>query len=169
MGGAVSETALEKVLPLLADAPKTLLIVRGISGAGKSHLIAALKSALPKLHSVALDDFREHGGVYRYDSSRDERERVRRAALLKMRVLMAGGGPVALEGAFLNWNAMADFIAAARGAGYERVILTLKCDPDKAARRTVHGVAPSQIERMAAALEAEKILPMGCRLVEVTT
>lgn len=149
--------------------PRTALIVRGIPGAGKSHLLRELGSRR-NLHAIAFDDFRETKRGYKYDPA--DQERVNNKAMLKFRskmlesVMYSKDDSVAIEGVFASADKIARFAEAASKAGYRPVVVTLRCDPQEAHTRGIHGVAEDVTRHMHESL-AKTSVPSDLEHVEV--
>lgn len=147
-------------------AGKTLVIMRGAPGSGKTHALGLLAESIPSLQSVSFDEFRVKRGVYKYDQT--DNEHVQRMAMRKLRDLLKSGEPVAIEGVFATAKSAEPYVQLAKFHGYAPLVVTMKANPEVAAARGKHNVKLSQVKRMADAIAREK-LPKSWGQVEIKT
>ncbi len=127
---------------------QSLIILRGISGAGKSTFTEVLKIIVPTLVHCSADFIHlDSEGVYRFDPSKlaDGHGLCFRTAV---EALQRGERLVVVDNTHTqNWE-MAPYVQAGRAYGYKTGIVRLDIDAITAAQRNVHGVALGHVKNM---------------------
>jgi predicted kinase len=128
-----------------------LLILRGISGAGKNHYIEhELSGRSPFV--VSADDFFMEQGVYKFNALKLGEahgacfRQAIEAAQAKVKLLVVNNTTTSIA-------EIAPYAALGQAYGYDTVIRTLRCPPEVAVARGQHGVSLSGAERMARNLD----------------
>jgi tRNA uridine 5-carbamoylmethylation protein Kti12 len=124
----------------------TALIMRGVSGSGKSTRARLLAGATGVVHST--DDYFYVNGVYRFDPAKFAQ--YHRRNLEAFRASLAAGVPIVIcdNTNTRRWE-FAPYVKAAEDAGYLITVVSLP-HPDVAvaAARNTHGVPAEMIKRM---------------------
>ena len=134
----------------------SVIIMRGISGAGKSWYV---KNRLKgDLAVVSADHFFYNEGVYMFNPARlgEAHAQCFRSFMLKLaqkseyprRTLVVDNTNIAT-------HEIAPYYMAATAEGVDVEIVTLKIDPQKAFNRNQHGLTTSQIWRQARLIEEQ--------------
>lgn len=142
--------------------PKTALIVSGVPGSGKSHLLKAIADEVD-LGRVAFDDFRMKGERYEYHPG--DSQWIQPRALKAFERAMIDHGVAAVEATFTSADKIEPFVRRARQMGFKPIVVTVKMDPAKAHKRNTHGVGESAVKAMAKALEARRLPRVWERVV----
>jgi predicted kinase len=136
---------------------KKLVVLRGIPGSGKSTIV---RGEFPAAVVVSADDyFVGEDGVYRFNSA-DIGNAHGRCFRLFIEALQRGDSQVVVDNTATSIAEVAPYMLAAQAYGYNAEIITLRCDPEIAASRNVHGVPAATVHRMAEALEAGSLALM---------
>ncbi len=131
-------------------AEKTLVLLRGVPGAGKSTITALLTVGRPDAVVCSADHYFTRNGVYRFDSERlaDAHD----ACMADAEDAMMGGRAlVIIDNCNVTERAMEPYEALAARFGYAVTHLVIERRGSK--RRSVHGVPDERIADMAARLQ----------------
>lgn len=126
-----------------------LLILRGISGAGKSTFVKKVQTRFPSLVHASADFVHLDGaGVYRFDPSKlsEGHNHCFRTAVEAMQRLE---NMVVVDNTNTQTWEMAPYILAGQAYGYKIHLIRLTVAVDVAAKRNVHGVPFHSICKMA--------------------
>jgi len=129
---------------------KTLLLIRGLPGSGKTTLAKELAALQPGAVCVAADDFFMVHGKYCFDPTllTEVHERCERAAELAMR---NAASLVIIHNTFSQRWEMQRYMNYAEEHGYRVSVIDLfnaGLSIDELVERNVHGVPPIAVERM---------------------
>jgi len=129
---------------------KTLLLIRGLPGSGKTTLAEELAALQPGAVCVAADDFFMVHGKYCFDPTllTEVHERCERAAELAMR---NAASLVIIHNTFSQRWEMQRYMNYAEEHGYRVSVIDLfnaGLSIDELVERNVHGVPPIAVERM---------------------
>lgn len=125
-----------------------VIVMRGVPGSGKTDYI---KKHFPEAWICSTDRFfMLKEGVYRFDGANLGiahgeclREFTRAVAIASL-----GGKTefdvIAVDNTNITVAEMAPYCALAQAYGHELLLITLMCDPDKAAARGLHGVTAAK-------------------------
>jgi predicted kinase len=142
-----------------------VIVVSGISGGGKSTLVKSLTSEASVIFSA--DHFFEHpygsGKDYRFDPTK--LGAAHGQCLLKFTELLSElyNTPqmvvdvIVVDNTNLTALEMAPYVSLAMAYGCPVEIITVKCDPEVAAKRNKHGVPLAAIKGMAARLQQRQL------------
>jgi len=124
---------------------KTVTIMRGISGAGKSTYI---RRNFPAALVCSADHYFINGkGEYKFD--RQKLSKAHGACREKFEAALASGaGHIVVDNTNTTVSEMKGYIQAAEKKGYQIQIFRLQVDPVVAAARNQHGVPPESIQAM---------------------
>lgn len=128
---------------------RLLLILRGISGAGKNYYIA---NTLTHPFVVSADDFFMVNGVYRFraDQLGEAHGTCFRQAI---DAVQAGVKLLVVNNTSTSIAEIAPYAALGQAYRYTVLIRTLRCPPEIAAARGQHGVSLESAQRMARNLD----------------
>ncbi len=160
-------------IPWSTPLTKTVVILRGIPGSGKTDLAKRLRDG----HSygvecvviVSADDFFMVNGQYIFDGMKV----LDAAADCFVRFVNAFGRPdtdlIIVDNTNIRFFEVNPYLLLARGRGWKTRVVRLQCNPKVAATRTTHGVPPEVIAQMALDMEAipalygitEEVVPTG--------
>lgn len=134
----------------------TVIVMRGIPGSGKTTLI---RKRWPGAVVVSADDhFVGRDGVYRFDPKQlgeAHAECLRRfTSVVSLKGVLV---PVTLvvDNTGVSVAEVAPYVALALAYRHEARVVTLRCDPEVAHERNVHGVPRHACDRMAELLDSE--------------
>ena len=130
--------------PLAEETEKTVTILRGISGAGKSTYTNKHLS-----HAVvcSADHYFGHGKNYRFDASKLGAAHNQCFELFKEAV-NAGKPDIVIDNTNTMLKEFKRYIEYAEQHGYKVHVVRLVVDPKIAAKRNVHDVPPSKVQQM---------------------
>lgn len=121
----------------------------GIPGSGKSTLA---KKNHPKVPACSADDFFMEGDEYRFDRNRLGQAHGFCLRLYLNNILCYKDSGIKFDIVVDNTNTtnieLAPYVALAQAYEIPLMIYTIKCDPELAASRNVHGVPRSSVLRM---------------------
>jgi predicted kinase len=145
---------------------KTVYIMQGVSGSGKSTYAASLN---PR-HVVSADDyFVNEAGEYGFDAAllpEAHAECLRRFVSL---VTIGAEGPIVVDNTNTTNAEIAPYYALAESYGYEPTIVSVFCDPKVAHLRNQHGVPLETCLKAAERIRRERErMPPWWKLDEVT-
>jgi len=124
-----------------------LLILRGISGAGKTTFVNHLKSGTDLVHASA-DFIHEQGGVYKFDPAKLG-EGHGLCFRMAIHAMQDRAKLVVVDNTHtMNWE-LAPYVLAGQAYGYKTAIVRLEIDPATAGQRNVHGVPQKSVDSMA--------------------
>lgn len=110
-------------------------IYRGISGSGKSTVAKRNRGA--KVFST--DDFWMKNGIYNFDPVR--LPEAHQWCLRNFMVACQVGHPlIVADNTNVTLDELAPYVAVAQACGYDVEVITLRCPPEDAQSRNVHGV-----------------------------
>ena len=125
---------------------KLAYIMRGIPGSGKSTVAQQLAGEVGQIHST--DDYFYVDGEYRFDPSKLGEYHARNLEAF-CACLDAGVPIVICDKTNIKIRDFCDYVKAAEKAGYQVVYVILPHPTvSEAARRNIHGVPHTTIERM---------------------
>lgn len=130
-------------------AKKTLVILRGISGAGKSTFVEKLKKIEPLLIHASADFIHlDREGNYKFDIAKlgEGHGMCFRTAVHAM---LDGAEFVVVDNTNTAHWEMSPYVLAGNAYGYKVAIARLEIDPEIATKRNVHGVPEKSIQSMA--------------------
>lgn len=125
-----------------------LLILRGISGAGKTTFVNHLKSCIDLVHASADFIHVDPNGVYRFDPAKlgEGHGLCFRTTIL---ALQERAQCVVVDNTHCsNWE-LAPYVLAGQAYQYKTAIVRMEIDPATAAKRNVHGVPEKNVCSMA--------------------
>jgi len=134
--------------------PKIVVILRGVPGAGKSHVAKLIKDKEVEFgreqpRTMCLDDYFEVDGEYDYEA---EMEESYRNCLLKSfkKNIDAGLFKFLIIDAVNNKSChFKEFWSYAKQHGYEVYVCTVECDPVFAASRNTHKRTEEEVSKLA--------------------
>lgn len=140
-----------------SSSSRRLVVLRGLPGAGKSTFVREnLSSALV----CSADAYFMRGGEYRFDPSKLPNAHASCFYKAVSGCLDHTEHPlIVIDNTSLSVWEISPYASLAAAYGYEFEIITLTCDPETSFNRNIHGVPRATIDRMAATLEAERLLP----------
>lgn len=131
-----------------------VILMRGVSGSGKSTVARQLVDGHPSAIIVSADDFFVVDGHYLYD--RTKIESAHRTCLRKfIDALQANTGLVIVDNTNVTELHASPYMAVAEAYEYDAIILRIQCDWRKAQGRNRHGVSMEQAERQALNISRE--------------
>lgn len=137
---------------------KRVIVMRGLSGSGKSTVAKKMIAGEPKAVIVSTDDYLMVDGEYRWAQGKldDAHNGCFRAFMAAIEdeaplIIVDNTNSRALE--------MAPYMMAGRAYGYDCRVLQIDCDPDIAAERTTHNTPKDAIIAMAARMKTEQLPP----------
>jgi len=137
---------------------RRVIVLRGLSGSGKSTVTKNLVAGEPDAVVVSSDDLFMVDGEYQFDF--DKLNEAHNSCFRDFMAAIEVGAPLIIVD---NTNSraleMAPYMMAGRAYGYECGILQLDCDPDIAAERNTHGTPKKVIIAMAARMKDEPLPP----------
>lgn len=139
---------------------KTLIILRGCSGAGKSTMAKALTAANPNAVICSTDSFfLDNTGKYVFDPSKLGVNH--KKCQDKADSHMSAGTPlVVIDNTNTTRWEMKPYVDMAAKYGYTVQYVTVSCDIELCIKRNVHQVPAEAIRRMAARFEHDPIGPV---------
>ena len=135
-----------------------VVIMQGVSGAGKSTVARQLIVGRPFARIVSADDYHTREGVYKCDPTKhgEAHNQCMRmfieAAQDKMHLIVVDN----VNARELN---IAPYMAVAEAYGYDATILRVVCDPNVAHARNIHGVPQENIVRWSADIFGRSLPP----------
>lgn len=140
-----------------------VVLMSGVPGSGKSTYVKRLVGAVV----CSADHFFEKSGRYTFDP-RLLGEAHGECLAKFTRALLAGESLIIVDNTNTSAIELAPYVALASAFGAECEIVTVKCDPEQAFARNVHGVPLVGIKRMAEAIESRQLPPFwAVKLTEV--
>ena len=133
---------------------KTVYILRGLPGSGKSKIAKSIKGSV----SVSVDDFFARWvNDYKFDPAKigEAHDQCMRNFL---RAVDTEREHVVVDNANLHAYECSPYVMVARAKHYKVVIINVICDPEIAFKRQIHGVSKEDHCEMAKTFESE-ILP----------
>lgn len=135
---------------------KQVIILRGISGSGKSTHGRRLAGDRGVICSA--DDFFMVDGEYKFDFGK--LQDAHSACFRKfLAALEAGTETVIVDNTNTQAWEISPYKLAGESFGYSVKIVEVKCDPEVAAARNTHGVPREGVLKMAARMAAEQLPP----------
>lgn len=138
-----------------AFSPDTCFVLRGLPGAGKSFLAAALVAARPAEALSADDFFLDAAGDYRFDATR--LADAHRACFKRAAASAAAALPFVIDNTNLTAAEYAPYMTVAEAFGFRAVLVTVDQSPEVCFRRQVHGVPFDAFVRMVAKMERDVV------------
>ena len=136
-----------------------VIVMRGISGSGKSTVARQIAEGEPSVIIVSADHYFEaEDGSYNYDATQIGRAHGRCFRLF-IEALQSGVGLVICDNTNVRASDVAPYMMAAEAYGYEASVVEVHCDPKVAVARNTHGTPPEIIERMAARMASSEMPP----------
>ena len=134
-----------------------LVVLRGLPGSGKSTYVSKNFSG-HELAVCSADQYFMLEGQYHFNPSKlpNAHAFCFKAAIAACTDLV---GVVVIDNTSLTTWEVSPYASLAAAYGYTFEVITLTCTPEVSAARNVHGVTRATIDRMAATLETEKLLP----------
>jgi tRNA uridine 5-carbamoylmethylation protein Kti12 len=144
---------------------KSVLILRGLPGAGKSWYATEMAATLgtrggpAKVVVCSADDYFMVDGVYRFNSSK--LEDAHGACFRRViEALTSDADLVVVDNTNLRLVEIAPYVLAAQAYGARCTIRTIRCEPNLAAIRNIHGVPASKYPALVAIMaEADAAWP----------
>jgi predicted kinase len=135
---------------------KTVVIMSGLPGSGKSYYAAKLAAECSATVCSADDYFVTSGGEYAFDPSKLGEAH---AACMRRfaEALLFGYQTVIVDNTNTTALEIAPYYALARAFGYDVILRTWNCDPEVAMEQGTHGVPFETLVRMAEALERREV------------
>lgn len=124
---------------------KTVLILQGLPGAGKTHFTQGMKAVI-----CSADDFfyTLGGGKYAFNVTR--LGEAHGSCFRKfIKACQDGEEAIVVDNTNTTANEIAPYVLAGEAYGYNVSILRILCDPEVAASRNQHGVPLETIRKMA--------------------
>ena len=123
---------------------RRVVILRGISGAGKSTYI---QKHFPQAAVVSADHYFSRGGGYKFDPLL--LSKAHGSCLWNFQKAVCQHKPlVVVDNTNTRVQEMRQYIEYAKQHGYSVEVVRLKVDPEVAAQRNVHGVSADVIQQM---------------------
>ena len=117
-----------------------IVILQGVSGAGKSTYASRLLGESPDGAIVSANDYFVVGGRYQFDPARLGEAHA--ACLRKFMILTAMRiSPIIVDNTNARVDEIAPYYAIGEACGYRVEIVRVECDPRAAAARGLHGVS----------------------------
>jgi predicted kinase len=128
---------------------REVVIVRGISGSGKTTYVA---EELPDAFVISSDAlYVDRKGDYKFQRRRVGE--VHEKCLTEFRAALGRREQlIAIDKCNLSWAAIKPYVQLATEHGYKVSVVTIACDVDTAFRRNVHGTPRNKIQQMHRAL-----------------
>lgn len=123
--------------------------MRGIPGAGKSRWVL---DNLTSAEVVSADHWYVRNGSYQFDLT--ELPDAHRACMKKFLAAIRDGRDVVIDNTGMCLWELACYVMPAAASGYDVTVVEVRCDPQIAADRNVHGCPTSTVLRMAKHMEA---------------
>lgn len=126
----------------------TLIIMQGISGAGKSTFVSRLKECRPLVHCSADFIFLDENGEYHFDPSKlgaGHAECFKKAALT---MAQSSCPLVVIDNTNTTLVEMAPYVQAGASFGYRVLFVRLTTPVKVASQRNVHGVPKETVQNM---------------------
>jgi len=128
------------------ETKKRAIILRGVSGSGKSTKARELAGETGKIHST--DDFFMVNGKYVFDPAQLPRYHKLNFEAFKADLAL-GVSPVIVDNTNTRKWEYENYLEAAKAAGYDVEVISIPhIDPALAAIRNTHGVPEAAIRRM---------------------
>lgn len=118
---------------------ETLIVLRGISGSGKSTFTNMVKKSFPNLVHCSADFYFEGPGGYKFDASKlsEAHGQCFRTAIHAM---IERASMVVVDNTNTTLIELAPYVQAGKAFGYNVQIAQMICSPEQASQRNVHGV-----------------------------
>jgi len=140
-----AEIIAEAVEPLTeASVEKTVTILRGISGAGKSTYTA---KHFPDAVICSADHYFGHGADYKFDGSKLGKAHDQCFQLF-MTACNSGKPSIVVDNTNTTLREFLRYVEFAKSRGYKVDVVRLVVDPKIAAKRNVHGVPAEKVQQM---------------------
>jgi 2',3'-cyclic-nucleotide 3'-phosphodiesterase len=123
---------------------KNVIILRGISGSGKSTYTAA---HFPTAFVASADKFFERGGTYKFDPAKLGTAHAWCASVFEY-ALRRGDETVVVDNTNTKLWEFKGYLDLAAKYGYDVTVIRLKVDPKVAAARNLHGVPADKVQQM---------------------
>jgi tRNA uridine 5-carbamoylmethylation protein Kti12 len=137
---------------------KRIVVLRGISGSGKSTVARQLAANEPGAIIVSADDYFETPEGYKWAADKLNAAHGQCFRLF-MAAIQADAPLIVVDNTNQTALEISPYMLAAQAYGYESAIVDVRCDPKVAAVRATHGVPESVIEQMASRMEQERLAP----------
>jgi len=158
-GTAHESTYQGSMVGACGDAMK-IVIMSGCSGSGKSTLAAAFSGKVDKATIVSADNwFIDATGTYCFDVTQLGKAHGACLQAFIETVRDNRDDLVIVDNTNTSSEEIAPYYAIAQAYGVEVELVTVLCDPEKAAMRNKHGVPQSACKRMDAAIRNRKLPP----------
>ncbi len=131
-----------------------VIIMRGIPGSGKSTIASQLGH---EMYCSADDYFINNDGVYNFNPI--EIGEAHKSCMRKFLAGMNVRAKITVDNTNVELWEISPYIAICQAYDVDYEIITVRCDPEIASKRNVHGVPEKTILRMAERLERIKLLP----------
>ena len=138
-----------------------VIVLRGISGAGKTTYAANLASQSlegSRVFVVSADNYFMQADGYKFAP---EKLPLAHAACFRSFItsLTLGVETIVVDNTNLTASEISPYMLGASAYGYEAVIHQLHCEPTIAYGRSLHGVSPERTVQMARSFDSERLLP----------
>lgn len=135
-----------------------VIVLRGLSGSGKSTVALQHAANVPGAIIVSSDAYFMVGGEYKFDF--DKLNEAHGSCFRAFMAAIENEAPLIIVD---NTNAraveIAPYMLAGGAYGYDCSVLTVACDPEVAAARNVHNTPRDIVMEMAERLKAEPLPP----------
>ncbi len=123
-----------------------VVLMQGVSGAGKSTIARKLTAGHLSSRIVSADDYFMRDGVYEYDATK---QGAAHGLCLRnfIGMCMTKTQLIIVDNVNARELNMAPYMAVAEAYGYDATILRVMCDVDKAHARNTHGASFEQVVR----------------------
>lgn len=141
---------------------KEVIVMQGVSGSGKSTLAkqiaAAAKGQGHRTRVVSADHFFETPQGYKFDVSKLGEAH---AECLRnfLDAIESGIHVVVVDNTNTSTVEIAPYMALAAAFGYMSKVIRVRCDPETAASRGLHGVPRRTIDAMMRRIDSERYPP----------
>lgn len=126
---------------------KSVLILRGLPGAGKTSIAEYLGALIPHARLFATDSLWE-GGYTKFTWTRDQHIRYsRECERLFGEAVDCGETPIIVHNTFVSENTLSRYIQKAESSGYRVYVMTVE---NRHGNESIHDVLPTEIETMRA-------------------